>query len=355
MRAIEQEKTHIAQERTHIASVNVSLTDNIAFLSTEKYHLYEDILDFIAYLSKTYVNHVTTIDIGKTAGGNPIRGIKISNTYLDEIAADDRLHPKIGGKSKRRKPAVWIDAGTHARERITVAMAVYYIKLLSTNYPTNSSVATLLDTYDFYIFPVVNPDGYNYTFTTDRLWRKNTSLNKTKCMGVDLNRNFGHKFTSTTYEKQRCNDSTFPGFKAFSELETQAIRDGVLKLRKSLKAFFTFHSFGQLWMTPYASSRVTPEDYLDHIDALKAAEKAMKKVSSTRYYFGPIGKYFHLVTGSVIDWVYTEAKIKYAFAVEVRNKSSFILPESEIYPTANENFAAIEAILLKIRDEDEGT
>ena len=31
----------------------------------------------------------------------------------------------------------------------------------------------LLGHFDFYILPVLNPDGYVYSWTTNRMWRKN--------------------------------------------------------------------------------------------------------------------------------------------------------------------------------------
>jgi murein tripeptide amidase MpaA len=43
--------------------------------------------------------------------------------------------------------------------------------------------------------PLVNPDGYEYSWTTDRLWRKNRTPNLgSSCVGTDLNRNFGFKW-----------------------------------------------------------------------------------------------------------------------------------------------------------------
>ena len=41
------------------------------------------------------------------------------------------------------------------------------------------------------IIPLANPDGYEYTRTHDRMWRKNTvNIPGTSCIGVDINRNF---------------------------------------------------------------------------------------------------------------------------------------------------------------------
>lgn len=75
--------------------------------------------------------------------------------------------------------------------------------------------------------PVINPDGYEYTFTVDRLWRKNkrkAGYAAAGCFGVDLNRNFGYKWGGKGTSKDICRD-TYAGSKPFSEPETDAIRN----------------------------------------------------------------------------------------------------------------------------------
>ena len=64
------------------------------------------------------------------------------------------------------------------------------------NYAENQD---LIDYFDWYILPVANPDGYEYSHTHNRLWRKNRRKNRglgsllnPRCDGVDLNRNFGY-------------------------------------------------------------------------------------------------------------------------------------------------------------------
>ena len=76
---------------------------------------------------------------------------------------------------------------------------------------------------DYYILPVVNPDGYRYTFQYDRLWRKNRRKG-TSCSGVDLNRNFGYRWGGKGTSSNMCYE-TYRGSKAFSEPETDAIRN----------------------------------------------------------------------------------------------------------------------------------
>jgi len=50
----------------------------------------------------------------------------------------------------------------------------------------------LLDEAEFVIIPVLNVDGYVYTWTNDRLWRKNRRPPPAggTCYGIDLNRNY---------------------------------------------------------------------------------------------------------------------------------------------------------------------
>ena len=91
--------------------------------------------------------------------------------------------------------------GIHAREWISPATVTYIIRDLVTNQRHDN----MLDQYDFFILPVVNPDGYEYTHTTDRLWRKNRAGNPLTlglCRGVDLNRNFGYKWAEDVRDIQ---------------------------------------------------------------------------------------------------------------------------------------------------------
>ena len=53
-------------------------------------------------------------------------------------------------------------------------MTVEYLAYqLIAGYGKDSNVTSYVDNYDFYLIPVVNPDGFVYSQTQDRLWRKN--------------------------------------------------------------------------------------------------------------------------------------------------------------------------------------
>ena len=59
----------------------------------------------------------------------------------------------------------------------------------------SSKYKILLDTFDVYIMPSMNPDGYEYTRNSDRMWRKTRSRNQGyTCRGTDPNRNWGYNW-----------------------------------------------------------------------------------------------------------------------------------------------------------------
>ena len=57
---------------------------------------------------------------------------------------------------------------------------------LAAGYGVDSRITGLLQLVDVYIVPIVNPDGYEYTYAPggDRFWRKNRRDNGTGCDGV---------------------------------------------------------------------------------------------------------------------------------------------------------------------------
>jgi len=55
----------------------------------------------------------------------------------------------------------------HAREWVACASLIYFINQLT----NNSEYRSLLEAMDFYVMPIVNPDGYEFTWEEDRMWR----------------------------------------------------------------------------------------------------------------------------------------------------------------------------------------
>ena len=100
------------------------------------------------------------------------------------------LAVKVGprGDSPAR-PNVLFVATYHAREWAATEMALRLILFLARAPGANPRVDSLVQARDIWIIPVANPDGYEYTFTADRLWRKTRSPQDGGAFGVDMNRN----------------------------------------------------------------------------------------------------------------------------------------------------------------------
>ena len=72
------------------------------------------------------------------------------------------------------KPAMYLHGGTHAREWVSPATVAYFVNELTVNLtPENED---LIEQLDWYILIVHNPDGYDYSWTTDRGGRNATRL-----------------------------------------------------------------------------------------------------------------------------------------------------------------------------------
>lgn len=259
------------------------------------------------------------------------------------------------------KPAFWLDAGIHAREWIAPATALYIINELATKHETDEEMKELVTKYDWYILPVANPDGYMYTWWTNRLWRKNRALPKAlpfrypwaifdDCLGTDPNRNFDVEFGGASTSANPCSD-IFRGDYAFSEKETQAIRDAVTDLGQNLKVFISLHSYSQMWMFPYGYSSKKSAHHDELSELILRVVLAVQKKHGVWYRHGPIATTIYPAAGSSPDWAHEKANIKYSFIAELRDRgdNGFILPRQQILPTAEETWEGVKVIAHEVK------
>merc|ERR1712080_816771 len=117
----------------------------------DDYHTYDDTLAWMKQLAQQYSDICEYIEFGTSYQGRKLAAIKIT------------------GKSAAGKKAFWMDGGIHAREWITNAIVNYMLSKTLEGYGSDSTITNMVDNLNIYYAPILNPDGYSYTWTDDRM------------------------------------------------------------------------------------------------------------------------------------------------------------------------------------------
>jgi len=248
--------------------------------------------------------------IGKSFEGMPLRVLKICGERCGD------------------KPVIWVDGGIHGREWTSPAAVTFLAK----NLIHNPRYWELRYEFDWLIMPVLNPDGYLWSHKVNRQWRKNRRRDKSnaKCKdkvgdangpGVDLNRNWNW-LPHEEHERGVC-DSGYPGPHGFSEPETKAVRDYLMKFKGKIAIYNSVHTAGQKFVIPWGHT----DEKWEHDWAVRAVLRAGIDA------MGPVGKqwkmgnvremYGMLVVGGSVNWAAAKLKAKFPFVTELVDKEKY--------------------------------
>ncbi|MCA9289572.1 MAG: hypothetical protein KDA25_00495, partial [Phycisphaerales bacterium] len=274
-------------------------------------------------LAAAYPDLASTFVVGTSLELREIRGLRITGPGADE------------------RPAVLFDACQHAREWIAVMVPMYIAETLLTQYGTDPEITDLVDRVEFFIVPIVNPDGYVYTWGPDRFWRKNRRSNGDGTFGVDLNRNWGYEWGGAGSSGDPGND-LYRGPAPFSEPESTAMKN-FIEAHPNIVASNDFHAYGQLHLQPWGWTFDLPPDH-DLLDFAGAnLEAQSESLYGVDYVHGPCAATLYLADGNAFDWAYGERGIL-GFTTELRPSGAggggFAPPPAQIRPTCEENFLA---------------
>ncbi|MCK6455817.1 MAG: hypothetical protein L6Q92_04730 [Phycisphaerae bacterium] len=288
----------------------------------DDYHTYADVVAYMNSLVALRPDLAQTFVLGQTLELRDIVGIRIT------------------GPGGGTKPGALFHGCEHAREWVSVPVTLYVADQLIRNYDTDPYIQELVDRIEFYVVPVFNVDGYLYTWSSNRLWRKNRRNNGDGSFGVDINRNWGYQWGGAGASPTPSND-TYRGPSPFSEPETQVMRDFILS-HPNIRTYNDVHSYSQLLLWPWGYTATLPPDQADFDTIGTGMASRIFAVHGLSYTIGPVYDTIYPASGVSVDWAYGVEGI-YAFSFELRDTGAdgFLLPASQIIPNAEEILPAL--------------
>lgn len=249
---------------------------------------YPEILDTIDALHANFPDLVSARDsIGGTWEGRGLWVFKISdNVDIDED-----------------EPEVFYNSLIHAREPASWSWQLHYINWLLENYGSDPVATEIIDNREIYFLPVFNPDGYEYNRLIEPdgggMWRKNRRDNGGGIYGVDLNRNWSYMWGyDDNGSSPDSNSEVYRGPLAFSEPETQAVRDFIIS--RDFQFIVNAHTFGDYFLYSWGYDDIYTPDH-NVFRAMGDSAEAL-----TDYTPGTAWEILYNVNGDANDWQYGE-------------------------------------------------
>jgi hypothetical protein len=336
--------------------------ESISLIYPDKYHTPEELINELEEINATVPEIVDLFSIGNSIEGRKILCVRITNEN----------NPSF-------KAGTLIIAQHHAREQITMEMALRFIIHLINGYGIEDEITEIIDMQEIYIIPTLNPDGLHYavgnsTLTGDPWLRKNARqidddgdglydedppedldgngvvanyemyvrsgndwkyaqtywegndtdndgiANEDPFGGVDLNRNYGYRWNDSSVDSGWGSDSTsmtYPGTAPFSEPETDALRKFLED--KSFATAMSLHSGINQSYFPWASTGVWIEHglYTSIYNDLRGTLPAnFFPYINDGYTVG------YTIAGDWADWMYSAKKCLVPMTFEVYHNQS---------------------------------
>ncbi|KAJ2967703.1 hypothetical protein NUW58_g10389 [Xylaria curta] len=287
---------------------------------------------------------VQMISIGTSYEGRDIPALRVGLRPDDE-ASD---HPR---------EVVLITGGLHAREWIATSSVNYAAWSFIQSLDKDPIVKSILERFDLVFVPVINPDGYEYTWEVDRLWRKSRQRTKMSyCQGLDLDHSFSYQWGSSDHQTEPCSES-YGGDEPFQAVEAAQLAAWAKNETENGSKFVGYldlHSYSQQILVPYSYSCQAEPPNMENLQEVAMNLAKHMRLSNGEFYTvasacegaiansaGPLAE---ARGGSAIDYFYHELGAHYSYQIKLRDTGSygFLLPSDNIIPVGEEIFQAMK-------------
>jgi carboxypeptidase T len=307
-----------------------------------RYHDYAELTAEVDAVVAANPTLARKFNFGTSFQGRALLGVKIS----DNVATDEN------------EPEVLFTAHQHAREHLTVEMAIYLMRLFTGSYGSDAQITRLVNSREIWILPDVNPDGGEYDIATGsyRSWRKNRQPNAgTSSVGTDLNRNWPYKWGCCGGSSGSPSSQTYRGSAPLSTPEANKIATWVRSRQvngvQQIKVSIDFHTFSELVMWPFGWT------FADTAPGLNADQQAVfstigRQMAATNRYTPQQASDLYITDGSIRDFLWGEQRVfSYTFEMYPTSSSAggFYPPDEVIGRETTRNRAAV-LILLELAD-----
>ncbi|MFJ6246496.1 MULTISPECIES: M14 family metallopeptidase [unclassified Streptomyces] len=277
-----------------------------------RYHNYAEANAEINQRLAQYPSIMSRRVIGKSYEGRDIVAIKIS----DNVAVDEN------------EPEVLFTHHQHAREHLTVEMALYLLRELGAGYGTDSRITNAVNGREIWIVPDLNPDGGEYDIASGsyRSWRKNRQPNSgSSYVGTDTNRNWNYKWGCCGGSSGTKSSETYRGAAPESAPEVKVVADFVRSRvvggKQQIKASIDFHTYSELVLWPFGwtTADTAPGMTQDDRNAFAAVGG---KMAASNGYTPEQSSDLYVTDGSIDDYLWGTQKI-FAYTFEMYPTSSW--------------------------------